>query len=133
MMPYIHIFYTAGRRRNFFLGGGQNGAIYTRFLHNPSQAEKIWVSGVKMVPYIHILGFFYWGIKMVPYIHIWDFFGVKMLPYIHILFFFWSKCYHMYTFWEVFVSKCCHIYTFLEFIFCRKNEKKKKQYLPPSP
>jgi hypothetical protein len=88
---HIYTFFTqpAADENCFFLG--QNGAIYTRFLHSQSQAEKIGVFwGQNGAIYTHF-GFFYWGIKMVPYIHIWGVFLVKMLPYVHILGGFWVK------------------------------------------
>ena len=97
------------RKRFFFWGRGQNGAIYTHFLHSLPQTKKtLFFFGSKWchIYYIHIFytarrrrknsGF--WGVKMVPYIHILNFFWVKMLPY---------------------------IYTFLEFNFPRKKKKKK--------
>jgi hypothetical protein len=113
MLPYIHIFYTARRRRKT-LG-------------------LFW--GVKMLPYIHIFytarlrpkksGFFWGGSKCRHIYTFWIFFGVKMLPYIyiHILDDFLGQNATICT--RFLGQKCCHIYTFLEFNFSRKNEKKR--------
>ena len=75
-----------------------------------------------MIPYIHILFFFYQNAAI--YTHF--VFFVKMLQHIHICVGFWDQNATIYTHFGGFLgSKCCHIYTFLESNFFRKNEKKK--------
>jgi hypothetical protein len=61
------------------------------FLHSPPQVKTICFFLCQMLQYIHI---FYtqaknnlFGLKMVPYIHILGFFWVKMVSYTH---FFWG-------------------------------------------
>ena len=79
MVPYIHIFYTACRRRKtfcFFLG--QNGAIYITytFFTQPAAGEKI--RGFWGSKWCHIYTF--WGSKWCYIYTFWIFFGEKMLP-----------------------------------------------------
>ena len=130
MVQYIHIFYTARRRRKqFCFLGGQNGAIYipVHLLHSPPQAKKFGgFLGQNDAIYIHIWGIFF-GVKMLPYIHILGFFLVKMLAYIHILVGFGVKMLpYIYTFGVFFCGQNAAIYThFWNLIFSEKTKKKK--------
>ena len=71
MVPYIHIFYTARRRREklWFFFWGQNGAIYICIFTQPAAGETIRGFG---------------GSKCYHMYTFWGIFLVKILPYIYI-------------------------------------------------
>ena len=103
-------FFTQPQAKNFCFLRDQNSAIYTHLLHSPPQTKT---TGVLL------------GSKWCHIYTFWCFWGVKMLPYIHILGDFLDQNAAIYThFGGYFGSKRCHIYIFLEFNFFRKNEKK---------
>ena len=151
MLPYVHIL-LSDLKTWFFCqlymfcsrGGVTSGKFlreYWIFYTARRRRKNSEVLGVKMMPHIHILGFFLrskwchiytfffcgqkcckiytfssvFGQNATIYIHILGFFGIKMLQHTHICVLFWgSKWYHIYTFWFFFYQNAA---IYIHFVF----------------
>ena len=155
MLPYVHIL-LSDLKTWFFCqlymfcgrGGVASGKVlreYWIFYTARRRRKNSEVLGVKMMPHIHILGFFWdqngaiythffflrskcckiytfssvFGQNATIYIHILGFFGIKMLQHTHIcVLFLGSKWYHIYTFWVFFYQNAA-IYTHFVFFWSK--------------
>ena len=124
MLPYVHILLSDLKTWFFcqlYMFCGRGGVASGKFLREywifytaRRRRKNSEVLGVKMMPHIHILGFF-WDQNGAIYTHF--FFAIKMLQDIHIFVGFWSKCYHIYThfgfFWDQNAATYTHLCPFL--------------------
>ena len=155
MLPYVHIL-LSDLKTWFFCqlymfcgrGGVASGKVlreYWIFYTARRRRKNSEVLGIKMMPHIHILGFFWdqngaiythfflrskcckiytflsvFGQNATIYIHIWGFFGIKMLQHTHIcVLFLGSKWYHIYTFCCFFFYQNAAIYIHILFFFVK--------------
>ena len=120
MLPYVHILLYDLKTWFFcqlYMFCGRGGVASGKFLREywifytaRRRRKNSEVLGVKMMPHIHILVFF-WDQNGAIYTHF--FFAVKMLQDIHIFVGLWSKCYHIYTHFGVFWDQNAATYTHL--------------------
>jgi len=125
MLPYVHILLSDLKTWFFcqlYMFCGRGGVASGKFLREywifytaRRRRKNSEVLGVKMMPHIHILGFF-WDQNGAIYTHFF-FCGQNAARYTHFRRFLVKMLPYIYTFWGFLGSKCCNIHTFVSFFW----------------
>ena len=124
MLPYVHILLSDLKTWFFcqlYMFCGRGGVASGKFLREywifytaRRRRKNSEVLGVKMMPHIHILGFF-WDQNGAIYTHFF-FCGQNAARYTHFRRFLVKMLPYIYTFWVFLGSKCCNIHIFVSFL-----------------